>query len=38
MDELDAARVARLAEDSARQQGVDRIQHVGLGEIRQDLP
>ena len=29
MHELDAARVARLAEHAARQQGVDRVEHVG---------
>ena len=35
--ELDAAGVARLAEDPARQQGVDRVEHVGLGEVGQDV-
>ena len=35
--ELDAAGVARLAEHAARQQQVDRVEHVGLAQIRQDV-
>ena len=37
MNELDLARVAGLAEDAARQEEIDRVEHVRFAQVGHDL-